>query len=186
MKLLEISVSGFYGFEHTTTITYVDNRVISVGGTPSPHHIPIPSSLTIKSPSSSAYPHSSHLITANGSGKSNILRLIEFFLLHGTGSNVKLHWEQGDSAWEPHKQCVASLVFRLTPTMQDIFAKWRLIAILSLLLREKNIEQFLLDLEEQDILDPTSQFSHVQVTGRHPPPPLTSSSSLSIVVMFCL
>jgi hypothetical protein len=78
---------------------------------------------------------------------------------------VKLHWEQGDSAWEPHKQCVASLVFRLTPSLQDIFAKWRLTAILSLLLREKNLEQLLLDLEEQEIIDPSSQFSHVQVSS---------------------
>jgi hypothetical protein len=32
MKLLEITVSGFYGFEQTTTVKYVDNRVICVGG----------------------------------------------------------------------------------------------------------------------------------------------------------
>jgi hypothetical protein len=35
MKLLEITVSGFYGFEQTTTVKYVDNRVICVGGMPS-------------------------------------------------------------------------------------------------------------------------------------------------------
>lgn len=90
-------------------------------------------------------------------------RLIEFFLLHGTGPNVKLHWEQGDSTWEPHKQCVASLVFQLTPSTIDIFAKWRLTAILSLLIREKNIEQLIFDIEEQNITDPSASFSHVQV-----------------------
>lgn len=84
-------------------------------------------------------------------------------MVHGTGPNVKLHWEQGDSTWEPHKQCVASLVFQLTPPLQDIFAKWRLTAILSLLLREKHIEQLLFDLEEQDVTEPSSSFSHVQV-----------------------
>lgn len=33
MKLVSISVSGFYGFEQPTTVDYVDNRVICVGGT---------------------------------------------------------------------------------------------------------------------------------------------------------
>lgn len=90
-------------------------------------------------------------------------RLVEFFLTHATGPNVKLHWEQGDSTWEPHKQCVASLVFQLTPATQDIFAKWRLTAILSLLMREKNVEQLLMEIEEQNITDPSATFSHVQV-----------------------
>jgi hypothetical protein len=99
---------------------------------------------------------------ANGTGKSNILRLVEFFLIHGTGNNVKLHWEQGDSVWEPHKQCLASLVFRLTPQTRDIFSKWRLTAIIALLLRQKNVKQLLLELEESDVRD-TSSTSHVQV-----------------------
>jgi hypothetical protein len=60
--------------------------------------------------------------------------------------------------------------------MQDIFAKWRLTAILSLLLREKNVEQLILDLEEQDIIDPSSQFPHVQVQS---PSFLSSPSSYS-------
>lgn len=32
MKLISISVSGFFGFEQPTIVNYVDDRVICVGG----------------------------------------------------------------------------------------------------------------------------------------------------------
>jgi hypothetical protein len=100
---------------------------------------------------------------ANGTGKSNILRLVEFFLIHGTGRNVKLHWENGNSVWEPHKQCLASLSFDLNPSEQDIFSKWRVVAIVSLLLREPYIKQLIRDMEEQDLLGDHCNFSNVEM-----------------------
>lgn len=103
------------------------------------------------------------MLLANGTGKSNILRLVEFFLTHGTGSNVKLHWENGDSVWEPHKQCLASLSFALTQVEQDVFSKWRVVAIVSLLLREPHIKQLIADLEEQDLVSDRCTFSNVEV-----------------------
>jgi hypothetical protein len=102
-------------------------------------------------------------ITANGSGKSNILRLIEFFLINATGENQKLHWEQGDSIWEPHKRCSAALHFALNQTEIDVFAKWRVSAILSLLSTEENIISLLRDLEDQDCAEISAAFSAVEI-----------------------
>ena len=73
-------------------------------------------------------------VGANGTGKSNILSLVEFFLLYGTGLNVKLHWDSVRiPAWEIYSQCTASLHFSLTIEEQEVFAKWRLVSILGLM-----------------------------------------------------
>ena len=103
------------------------------------------------------------MFAANGTGKSNILRLVEFFLVHGTGNNVKLHWENGDSAWEPHKRCLASLSFELNAVEQDLFSKWRIVAIISLLQKEEHIKKLLSDLEQQDLKREDVTFSSVEV-----------------------
>lgn len=103
------------------------------------------------------------VFAANGSGKSNILRLVEFFLLNGTGSNEVLHWEQDQAVWEPHKQCVASLHFSLTSKEQNAFAKWRIVSILSLLARDEGIKEYLLKLEELDYEEISGPFSTAEI-----------------------
>lgn len=103
-------------------------------------------------------------VGANGTGKSNILNLVEFFLIHGTGLNIKLHWTQGRSAWEVHKQCAASLHFSLTTAEQEGFAKWRLVSILGLMSTEPNIRTIVANLERQDMEDLSQAFTVAEIT----------------------
>jgi hypothetical protein len=102
-------------------------------------------------------------VGANATGKSNILNLVEFFLLHGTGLNVKLHWENGGSAWELHRQCAASLHFALTLPEQEVFAKWRLVSVLGLMSTEPNVQAIVADLERQDFEDLSQAFCVVEI-----------------------
>jgi hypothetical protein len=154
MKLIGLTASGFYGFEYNTSLGFVDDRAVCVGGK---HMYVFILHLKLNNH------HNIITCTANGSGKSNILRLVEFFLLNGTGNNEILHWEQDDAVWEPHKQCVASLHFSLTTKEQIAFAKWRVVSILSLLAREEGIKEYLLKLEEQDYEEISGPFSTAEI-----------------------
>ena len=102
-------------------------------------------------------------VGANGTGKSNMLKLVEFFLVHGTGLNTKLRWAQSAGAWELPHQCAASLHFSLSTTEQETFAKWRLISILGLLSEEENVQGMVRDLERQDAEEAPAAFAAVQV-----------------------
>lgn len=106
-------------------------------------------------------------VGANGTGKSNMFKLVEFFLVHGTGPNVKLRWAQSAGAWELPRQCAASLQFSLTTAEQEAFAKWRLISILGLLSAQEDIQGIVRDLERQDAEEAPAAFAAVQVV---PPP----------------
>lgn len=103
-------------------------------------------------------------VGANGTGKSNILNLVEFFLMHGTGLNVKLHWRQGRAAWEVHKQCAASLHFSLTAPEQEAFAKWRLVSILGLMATEPTVKAIVADLQRQDLDELSQEFTVLEIT----------------------